>query len=330
MKEAPTAEDFLDVLDDVVDRRVFNTYHVSVAYHFMAKWQKQGQLQVSDKTKPLLCRLNDRVQSMMGNGQLNAQTLTNILWSLVHLADVLPNFSQVVRATVAQVPSKVKQMNQQGVSNNLWAAATLREIDPAVLDIVPVLVAQVPLKVKEMNPQELSNCLWAAATLRETSPVVLKMVPTLLAQVPFKAKEMNAQDTATCLSAAAQFDKLVPDVLKIVPALLDQAAVNMKEMKGNTLHLFLPTIIWAYARLEIRKDDMFAEAFELLGSKRTCSSLSDWSVCALVWSSEILDPQNRYEELHQKLKKELKKRRLSKADVQRSQYGSMGFRDENR
>jgi len=160
MKVAPTAVDFLDVLDDVVDRRVFNTYHAGVAYHSMAKWKKQGELQVSDKIKPLVCRLNDRVLSSMANGQLDAQTLANILWSLVHLADVLPNSSQMLRATVAQVPSKVK----------------------------------------EMNAQETANCLWAAATLRETLPVVLKMVPTLLAEVPLKAKEMNAQDTATCLS----------------------------------------------------------------------------------------------------------------------------------
>ena len=188
LKEAPTAADFLDVLDDVVDRRVFNTYHVSVAYHSMAKWTQLGDLQSADKTDPRLRRLNNRVRSIMANGQLNAQTLVNILWSLVHLVDLLPNFSQVVRATVAQVPSKVKQMNAQGVSNSLWAAATLQEIAPDVMKIVPLLVAQVPSTVKEMNSQNLSNSLWAAATLRSTSPVVLKMVPTLLAQVPVKSK----------------------------------------------------------------------------------------------------------------------------------------------
>ena len=331
MKEAPTATDFLDVLDDVVDRRVFDTYHASVAYHSIAKWKKQGELEVSDKTDPLFCRLNDRVQSIMVDGQLDARKLSNILWSLVHLTDVLPNFSQMVRATVAQVPSKVKQMNAQDVSNSLWAAGTLREIDPDVLKIVPVLVAKVPSIVKEMNSQDLSNNLWAAETLRETSPVVLKMVPTLVARVPWKVKEMNAQQTANCLSAATHLHELVPDVLKMVPALVDQAALNMKEMKGDNLRLALPTIIWACARWEIRKDDMFAEAFELLGSKRTCSSLTDWSVCALVWSVETLDLKNRFMEFHQKLNKELKKRRhLSKAHVQRSQYGHMNFQDKNR
>ena len=72
LKKAPTAADFLDVLDDVVDGRVFNTYHASVAYHSMAKWKRRGQLQVFDKTEPLLHRLNDRVQSIMASGELNA------------------------------------------------------------------------------------------------------------------------------------------------------------------------------------------------------------------------------------------------------------------
>ena len=325
LKEAPTAADFLDVLDDVVDRRVFNTYHAGVAYHSMVKWKKLGDLQPADKTDPRFGRLNARVRAVMGNGQLNAWTLASILWSLAHLPDMLPNFSQMVRATVAQVPSKVKQMNAQGVSNSLWAAGTLQEIAPEVMKIVPLLVAQVPLRVKEMNPQELSNCLWAAAALRETSPAVLKMAPTLLAQVPWKVKEMNAQNTASCLSAAAHLRELVPNVLNIVPALVDQAALNMKEMQGANLRLALPRIIWACARLEVRKDDMFAEAFELLGSKKTCSSLTDWSVCALVWSVETLDQKNRFMEFHQKLKKELRRRNLSKADVQKSQYGSMEF-----
>ena len=328
LKEAPTAADFLDVLDDVVDRRVFNTYHAGVAYHSMAKWTQLGDLQPADKTDPRFGRLNDRVRASMRKGQLSARTLANILWSLVHLADVLPNFLQMVKATVAQVPSTAKQMNAHDVSNSLWAAATLREIAPDVLKIVPVLVAQVPSTVKEMNSQNLSNSLWAAATLRETSPVVLKMVPTLLAHVPLKVKAMNAQGTANCLSAATHLRELVPDVLKIVPALLDQAAVNMKEMQGDNLRLALPTFIWACARLEIRKDDMFAKAFELLGSKKTSSSLSDWSVCALVWSVETLDLKNHFMEFHQKLKKELQKRHLSKADVQRSRNGPMNFRDK--
>ena len=330
MKEASTAADFLDVLDDVVDRRVFDTYHAGAAYHSMAKWQKQGGLQVSGKTEPLLCRLNDRVQSLMANGQLDARKLANILWSLAHLADVLPNFSAVVRATVAQVPSKVQNMNAQDVSNSLWAAATLQEIAPDVMKIVPILVTQVASTVKEMNEQNLSNSLWAAARLQETSPVVLKMVPTLLAQVPLKAKAMNAQGTATCLSAATHLREKMPDVLKVVPVLLDQATVNMKEMQGDNLRLALPTIIWACARLGVRKDDMFVEAFELLGSKRTYSSLSDWGVCALVWSVETLDLKNRFIEFHQKLKKELRKRHLSKVDVQRSQYGPTSFRDKIR
>lgn len=326
LKEAPTAAIFLDVLDDVVDRRVFDAYHAGAAYHSIAKWQKQGELQVSGKNEPLLCRLNDRVQSLMANGQLDARKLSNILWSLAHLPDVLPNFLQMVRATVTQI-SKKKQMNAQDVGNSLWAAATLRETAPDVVKIVPTLVAQVPSTVKEMNPQNLSNSLWAAATLREASPAVLKMVPTLVAQVPFNIKEMNPQNMANCLSAAAYLHELVPDVLKIVPALVDQAAVSMKDMKGDHLRISLPTIIWACARLEIRKDDMFAEAFELLGSKKTCSSLTNWSVCALVWSIETLDLKNRFMEFHQKLKKELQKRHLSKANVQRSQNGPMNFRD---
>ena len=329
LKEAPTAADFLEVLDDVVDRRVFNTYHAGVAYHCMAKWRKQDELQPADKTDPRFARLNDRVRSIMANGQLDARAVTNILWSLAQLEDVLPNFLQMVRATAAQVPSKVKQMNAQDVSNNLWTAATLREISPDVLKNVPVLVAKVPSTVKDMNPQDLSNSLWAAATLREISPVVLKMVPTLVARVPFKIKEMNPQNMANCLSAAACFHEMVPDVLKIVPALVDQAAASMKEMKGDQLRLSLPVIIWACARWQIRKDDMFAEAFELLGSKKTCSSLTDWSVCALMWSVETLDLKNRFVEFHQKLKNELRRRQLSKADVERSQHGTLGFRKKD-
>ena len=146
--------------------------------------------------------------------------------------------------------------------------------------------------------------------------------PALAAQVPLKVKEMNAQDTSNCLAAATYLHELVHDVREIVPALLDHAAVNMKEMKGKNLRLAVPTIIWACARWENRKDDMFAEAFTLLGSGQTCSSLTDWSVCALMWSVETLDLKNRFMEFHQKLKKELRRRHLSKADVERSQHGT--------
>lgn len=52
MKQAESATNFLFVLEEAVDSKVFNDFHASVAYHSLATWKRRGELEASDKQNP--------------------------------------------------------------------------------------------------------------------------------------------------------------------------------------------------------------------------------------------------------------------------------------
>ena len=248
IREAKSADELVNVLEETVDGPIFDYVLASVSYHRLAMWNRRGELLSGEKTKLLLDRLNRRVKGMAAEAELNPQACANVLWSIAHLSDALINALDVVPAIAAQIPLKAKDTNPQELSNILWASANLKDDAPDVLSIVPAMAAQIPLKAKDMNPQELSNILWASANLKDDAPDVLSIVPAMAAQIPLKTKDMNPQDLSNNLWASANLKDDAPDVLSIVPAMAAQIPLKAKDM----IPQHLSNILWASANL---KDD---------------------------------------------------------------------------
>ena len=247
MKRAKSAEEFLNILGTAVDRPIFNDFHASCAYHSLATWKRRGKLAKTDAGLQLP-KLNARVREMIGQGELPARGIANVLWSLAYLFDDFPEVVDIVPFMAKQIPVKAKDMKPQELSNVLWAAANLKDDTPDVMDMVPSIVAEIQVKAKDMKPQELSNVLWAAARWKEDVPDVIDMVPSIVAQIPVKAKDMKPQELSNVLWAAANLKDDTPDVMDIVPSIVSEIPVKAKNMTPQ----HLSNVLWAAAKL---KDD---------------------------------------------------------------------------
>ena len=247
LKEAQSADKFLNILGKAVNGPIFNDFHASCAYHSLATWKRRGKL-AKAATYLQLPKLSARVREMIGEGQLRARGLANVLWSLAYLVDDFTEVVDIVPSIVAQVPVKAEDMKPQELSNILWAAAKTKDDAPDVIDIVPSIVAKIQVKAKEMDPQGLSNVLWAAAYLKDDAPDVIDIVPSIVAQIPGKAKDMKPQDVSNSLWAAAKLKDDAPDVINIVPSIVAKIPVKAKDM----IPQHLSNVLWAAANL---KDD---------------------------------------------------------------------------
>ena len=245
IKKAETVPELLDLVDGIVDKRVFDHIHASAAYTKLGNFQKKGQLRLTEVNGMVLARLESRLQGMLVRKEVGAQGLANIFWAAANLFD-LKSVRSVLPALVQQISLRVNEMKPQGLSNSLWAVAQLQDAAPEVLQTVPALVARIPLKTRDTDPRHLSNNMWAAAKLQDAAPEVLKIVPSVVGQVPVRAASMNPQDLSNCLWAAVQLRDSAPEVLKIVPALVAQ----IESKAGGMSEQHLSNSLWAAAQLQ--------------------------------------------------------------------------------
>lgn len=109
------------------------------------------------------------------------------------------------------------------------------------------------------------------------------------------------------------------------------AANRLKEMlpsmtSTSDLHIAVPTVVWACARLGVQHDLLLAVA-QHLGSKTKVSKLPDWGLCVLAWSFQVLELELMdFEEL---LLTEINKRGFTDEKVERSQLGSWEWQEES-
>ena len=243
LKEAQSADEFLNVLGKAVNRPIFNYFHASCAYHRLATWKRRGTLAKTTASLELP-KLNAKVGEMIEDGRLQARQLANVLWSLAHLVDDFTEVVGIVPSIVAQIQLKAKDMNAQDAANNLWAAAKLKDDAPDVIGIVPSIVAEIPVNSKDMIPQHLSNVFWAAANLKDDAPDAIDIVPFIVAEIQVKAKDMVPQALSNVLWAAANLKDDAPDVIDIVPLIVAEIQVKAKDMKpqevSNTLVALVP------------------------------------------------------------------------------------------
>ena len=278
---------------------------------------------------------------------MKPQELSNSLWALAKLKDDASHedVQKLVAALVRQIPDKANSMIPQHLSNTLWAAAQLKDIAPDVKEIVPAIVAQIQDKAKDMIPQQLSNSLWAATRLKDDAPEVLRMVPSLVEEIPRKQADFKSQETCNCLEALV----LLQDSVSEVGSVLDAPPNSKKDFLGfaakrfstllptlqvKSLQLDIPLVVWACARVNFYHEALlvssavnpYHEALlvssaQRLKSGRDLKTLNDWSLCALLWSYDVLDPDGRFAEFKNTLASERTRRGLSDSDVSESALG---------
>ena len=92
-------------------------------------------------------------------------------------------------------------------------------------------------------------------------------------------------------------------------------------MNDTDLRLAVPAIVWACARMGVHHDQLLVAVSQHFRSAKKCSSLTDWGLCALKWSYDVLDSKQLYQDFRKSLKTSLRRRNLHKEDVHNSQFG---------
>ena len=243
-------------------------------------------------------------------GDMNPQELSNSFWAAAQLQDFVPSVKKIVPLIAAIIIDKADGMGPQQLSNILWAVSQLKDTVPRVRKMVPSLTAQIPRKVKEMNPQQLSNCLLAATRLKDDAKEVLSIVPALLEEVPHKEQSFCAQDFSTCLGSLIILQDCVPEVSRFLATSPENThnfvgftAMRfnslLPRLKGKDLSVGTPIVIWAFAKLGLYHEKLLISIAKRLKSGSTLRVLTDWSLCALLWSFDVLDPDRRVFQFHQ-------------------------------
>ena len=332
IKQAKSATELLDLLDGVVDGPIFNTFHASAAYTSLATWKRKGGLTPSDKESPVLPRLAARVQDMALKSQLPPREVSNVFWSLGQLSADLDISNGLLMALVKSMSESASGMNQHDISNNLLACVQLKAVAPEVLTVLPKLAAQISIKAKDMKPQELANSLWAATRLKEDVSEVLKMVPALVEEIPRIQADFKSQDVCNCLEALVLLRDSVREVGDFLAAppnskneflrfTASRFSHLLPTLKGKRLAIEMPVVVWACARVNFYDEELLVSVAQRAHSGGTLQTLTDWSVCAMLWSYDVLDPDGRFSEFKDALESERIRRGLSDSDVSKSQSG---------
>ena len=285
-----------------------------------------------DISKGLLMAL---VQSLgeKPNG-MNAHDLSNNLLACVQLKVVAPEVLTVLPKLAAQISIKAKDMVPQALSNSLWAFAQLKDDASRedVAKLVAALVRQIPDKAKGMKPQEISNTLWAATRLQDSAPEVLEMVPALIEEIPRNQADFTSQSICNCLEGLVLLQDSVPEVGNFLATLpngkndfmgftASRFSALLPTLKGKKLALEMPVVVWACAKVNFYHEKLLVSIAQRAKSGGTLQTLTDWGVCALLWSYDVLDPDDQFAEFKNVLESERVRRGLSDSDVSESQSG---------
>ena len=263
---------------------------------------------------------------------MKPQELSNSLWAAAQLKDIAPDVKEMVPAIVVQIQDNPINMNPQDLSNNLWAAAQLKDAAPEVKEIVPAIVAQIQNKANAMQPQEFSSNLLAAARLKDDAPEVLQMVPALVEEIPRKQADLSSQEISNCLEALVLLRDSLPEVGSVLAAppnskndfvgfAASRFSALLPKLKGKSLALGMPVVVWACARVNFYHEELLVSVAQHGKSDGTLQRLTDWSLCALLWSYDVLDPDDQFAEFKIALESERVRRGLSDSDLSKSQLG---------
>ena len=327
MTEATSAAELLKLLDGVVDGPIFNYFHASAAYYGLATWKQKGGLTPSDKASPVLPRLAAKVQKMTKEGQVSPQAVSNVLYSLGKLSGDLEVPDGLLKALVKSLGEKARGMNPQQLSNSLLACVQLKGVAPQLLTVLPELAAQISIKANGMKPQEVSNSLWAATRLKDDAPEVLKMVPALVEEIPRNQADFKSQEICNCflqdsvLEVKAFLSAALGSKNNFLGVSAHRFSTLLPRLNGKKLGLEMPVMVWACARVNFYHEELLLSVAQHETSDGTLKRLTDWSLCAMLWSYDVLDPDGQFAEFKNALESERVRRELSDSDVSESQSG---------
>lgn len=125
--EANSAGELLSVLDQVVEKSIFNEIHASAAYGALANFQQRRELQQSDAASPVLVKLDRQFLRMLQRKVVAPRTLANVLRAFASLFTEIPAVLKILPGIARELPGKVTGMKPQELSNSLWAAAALKD-----------------------------------------------------------------------------------------------------------------------------------------------------------------------------------------------------------
>ena len=80
-------------------------------------------------------------------------------------------------------------------------------------------------------------------------------------------------------------------------------------LKGKSLQLDIPLVVWACARVNLYHEFLVSAA-QTLKSGRALKTWNDWSLCATLWSYDVLDPDGRFASFKDTLESERVRRGL--------------------
>ena len=144
----------------------------------------------------------------------------------------------------------------------------------------------------DFKSQEICNCLEALVLLQDSVPEVGSVL----------AAQPNSKNDFVGF-AARPFSALLP------------------KLKGKDLALEMPVMVWACAKVNFYDEELLVSVAQRAKSDVTWKRLTDWSLCAMLWSYDVLDPEDRFAEFKNTLESERVRRGLSDTDVSESQSG---------
>ena len=183
-----------------------------------------------------------------------------------------------------------------------------------------------------MQPQELSSNLWAATRLQDSAPEVLQMVPALVEEIPCNQESFDSQGICNCLEALVLLQDSVPEVNDFLAAATgsrndflgvsaQRFSTLLATVNGKDLALQMPVMVWACAKVNFYHKALLVSAARRAKSDVTWKRLTDWSLCAMLWSYDVLNSDDQFAEFKKALESERVRRKLSDSDVSRSQSG---------
>ena len=212
---------------------------------------------------------------------------------------------------------KVSDMSTTDLANNLLGGVRLKDKAPEVLTAPPKLAAQISIKAKDMDPWAHAHSLRAALSLKDDTPEVLQMVPALVKEIPRKQASFDSQQICRCLEALILLQDSVAEVKDFLAAApgSENDFVGFAAKHFSTLlptlkwkQLEIPVVVWACARVNLYHEELLVSAAQ--GSARDLKALSDCSLCALLWSYDVLDPDGRFADFKFALQSEADRRGL--------------------
>ena len=201
-------------------------------------------------------------------------------------------------------------MNSQDVANVIWSVAELSRkgvMSDDLFGLLPMLADRIPHVTSGMTEQAVSNVIRG---LREMLPTLLARASAMLPSAPPRFLANTCWGLALSKYNDADF----------LEAVAGRVADEASEWHTRGAALDLPELLCALARLNATgQADMLTAVSKKLS--QMLGRLNDWGLCAVSWSYQDLDRDNRFVAFRHGVTAEVTRRGFSEKDVEHSRLG---------